>query len=77
MDKPLDLIVPTIRGPKGSTVTLRIERDGQLSDVAVVRDVIRREDVQSELLADGRVGYLKVLGFSSGSAEDLHSQLTR
>ncbi len=75
LDQTLDLVVPTIRGPKGSTVTLSIERGGQPSDVAVVRDVIRREDVQSEVLADGRVGYLKVLGFSSGSAEDLHNQL--
>ncbi len=39
------------------------------------RDVIQREDVRSEVLADGRVGYLKVLGFSSGSAGDLHDLL--
>jgi carboxyl-terminal processing protease len=75
LGKTLELVVPSIRGPKGSTVTLGIARDGQPMDVAVVRDVIRREDVVSEVLADGRVGYLKVLGFSSGSADDLHTQL--
>ena len=41
----------------------------------MTRDVIQREDVTSELLADGRVGYLKVSGFSSGSAQDLHDLL--
>ena len=71
----LELVVPTVRGPKGSTVTLAIERDGTELDVSVVRDVIQREDVRSEVIADGRVGYLKVLGFSSASAADLKDQL--
>lgn len=75
LDSSLEVIVPTIRGPKGSTVVLTIERDGQPMEIPVVRDVIRREDVRSEVLADGRVGYLKVLGFSSGSATDLHDML--
>ncbi len=71
----LELVVPTVRGPKGSTVVLTIERDGTSMDVSVVRDVIQREDVRSEVLADGRVGYLKVFGFSSASAADLRDQL--
>jgi carboxyl-terminal processing protease len=40
-----------------------------------VRDVIKREDVTSAVLADGKVGYVKISGFSSGSATDLHDQL--
>ena len=71
----LEEVVPTIRGPKGSTVLLTIERDDSLIDVSVVRDVIQREDVRSEVLAEGRVGYLKIFGFSSASATDLHTQL--
>jgi carboxyl-terminal processing protease len=71
----LDVIVPTIRGPKGTVVTLTIERAGQTMDVPVTRDVIQREDVRSELLQDGKIGYLKVDGFSAGSAQDLHDLL--
>jgi carboxyl-terminal processing protease len=71
----LEVVVPTIRGPKGTVVTLTIERAGQTLDVPVTRDVIQREDVRSEVLADGRVGYLKVDGFSAGSAQDLHNLL--
>lgn len=71
----LQLVVPTVRGPKGSTVTLTIEREGAQLELPVVRDVIQREDVRSEVLAGGQVGYLKVLGFSSASAADLKEQL--
>ena len=74
--KKLADVVPTIRGPKGTVVTLTIVRAGQTIDVPVTRDVIQREDVTSQVLANGRVGYLKVQGFSSGSAQDLHDLLT-
>ena len=74
--KALADIVPTIRGPKGTVVTLTIVRGTETLDVPVTRDVIQREDVTSQVLADGRVGYLKISGFSSGSAQDLHDLLT-
>jgi carboxyl-terminal processing protease len=74
--KTLEEIVATIRGPKGTIVTLSIERGTETLEVPVTRDVIQREDVSSELLADGRIGYLKVSGFSSASAQDLHDMLT-
>ena len=74
--KTLDAVVPTIRGPKGTVVTLTVVRGTQTMDVPVTRDVIQREDVTSQLLANGRIGYLKVSGFSSASAQDLHDLLT-
>jgi carboxyl-terminal processing protease len=74
--KTLEEAVATIRGPKGTVVTLTIERGAETLDVPVTRDVIQREDVSSELLANGRIGYLKVSGFSSASAQDLHDMLT-
>lgn len=75
--RTLEEVVPTIRGPKGTAVTLTIVRGTETLDVPVTRDVIQREDVRSELLAGGRIGYLKVSGFSSASAQDLHDMLTR
>ena len=74
--KTLEEVVATIRGPRGTVVTLTIERGTETLDVPVTRDVIQREDVSSELLAEGRIGYLKVSGFSSASAQDLHDMLT-
>ena len=71
----LDVVVPTVRGPKGTTVVLKIQRGGTTMDVPVVRDVIQREDVVSQVLADGKIGYIKVAGFSAAAASDLHDML--
>ncbi len=70
-----DQLVEKIRGPKGTSVMLSIKRGGRSLDVSVVRDVVQREDVSSQVLADGRVGYLKISGFSSASADDFHNLL--
>jgi carboxyl-terminal processing protease len=71
----LDAVIALIRGPKGTTVTLTLERGATPRDMAIQRDVIQREDVTSQTLADGRIGYVQVRGFSAASADDLHAQL--
>jgi carboxyl-terminal processing protease len=76
LDSSLELVIPLIRGPKGTTVTLTLERAGQPVELAIQRDVIQREDVLSETLAEGRVGYVKVAGFSAAAAADLRAQLS-
>lgn len=73
----LQTAVERVRGPRGTTVTLTIERGGTPREVPVVRDVIQREDVHSEVLGGGRVGYIKVSGFSAASATDLREHLRR
>jgi carboxyl-terminal processing protease len=75
LDSSLELVIPQIRGPKGTTVVLTLERAGEPLELSIVRDVIRSEHVRSEVLADGRVGYIKVTNFSSGAATDLRDQL--
>jgi carboxyl-terminal processing protease len=71
----LDTVVPLIRGPQHTTVTLTIERNGARMDIPVVRDVVQREDVTSDVLAGGRVGYIKIADFSAAAASDFHDQL--
>jgi carboxyl-terminal processing protease len=71
----IDEVITRIRGPKGTTVVLSLERAGEALELSIVRDVIQTEHVRSEVLADGRVGYLKVDNFSAGAADDLHEQL--
>ncbi|CAN5179667.1 hypothetical protein BH24CHL7_BH24CHL7_09100 [soil metagenome] len=75
LDSSLELVIPQIRGPKGSTVVLNLERAGAPLELPIVRNVIRSEHVRSEVLAEGRVGYIKVTNFSSGAASDLREQL--
>ena len=54
-----------IRGPKGTTVTLTIQRGSDAPfDLAITRDVIQQQEVVSKELADGTVGYVRLSGFS-------------
>lgn len=71
----LDAVVQLIRGPQHTTVTLTIERNGATQDIPVVRDVVQREDVTSDVLAGGKVGYIKIADFSAAAASDFHDQL--
>lgn len=68
--------VDRVRGPKGSPVELGLERGGRMLELTIVRDVIQTEQVTSQVLADGQVGYLKVDGFSAGAADELIETLT-
>jgi carboxyl-terminal processing protease len=65
-----------IRGPKGSVVTLTIQR-GTLKPFAlkITRDVIQQEEVVSRDYADGTIGYVRLNGFSDRGATELEAAL--
>jgi carboxyl-terminal processing protease len=73
----VDDLAGKLRGPKGTTVSITIDRGGEAKDFSVTRDVIQREDVESEVLQNGKVGYLKIAGFSSASSGDFHDALAQ
>jgi carboxyl-terminal processing protease len=65
-----------IRGPKGSTVTLSIQReDEEPFALEIVRDVILQEEIVSRDYADGTVGYVRLNGFSDRGATELAAAL--
>ncbi len=65
-----------VRGKKGTEVTLSIVRAGAApKDISVVRDVIVSKEVITKSLADGKVGYIAVTGFSDNSAAKFHDAL--
>ena len=65
-----------IRGPKGSTVTLSVQRaDGEPFVLEIVRDVILQEEVVSRDYAGGSVGYVRLNGFSDRGATELAQAL--
>src|SRR5262245_27595614 len=65
-----------VRGKKGSTVVLTIQRDTKSPfDVSIVRDVIVQKEVIAKDLANGDVGYIHVTGFSDNSAQQFHDAL--
>lgn len=61
-----------IRGPKGSIVTLTIVRgSAEPFDLAIVRDIVQSIEVESLVLGDGAVGYVRLEGFSDVAADQL------
>ncbi|MGZ5442633.1 MAG: S41 family peptidase, partial [Thermoanaerobaculia bacterium] len=67
----LDEARSRVCGPKGTPVVLTIERQGAAPrDVEIVRAVIISPEVESEDLADGTVGYVRLSGFSDHAAEE-------
>ncbi len=65
-----------IRGPKGSVVTLTIQRGTtDAFPLEITRDVILQQEVESETYADGAVGYVRLNSFSDRGASDLEVAL--
>ena len=58
-----------IRGKKGTTVVLQIERSGVAAfDVTITRDVVHQREVITDEYADGTIAYVRLTGFSDSSA---------
>jgi carboxyl-terminal processing protease len=70
--------VNLIRGPRGSTVRLMIQRDGWADARAfdVTRSDIKLESVRTRML-DGNVAYVRISSFASTTARDLRGPLDR
>ena len=65
-----------IRGPKGSVVTLALRRGGGAPiKLTITRDLVQTKEVESKVLADGAVGYIRLAGFSDASADDVVATL--
>ncbi len=67
-----------IRGPKGTRVTLTIERPGEPPfDVEVVRARIDVPTVEAGQLADGRIAYLRVYEFNERATHEVRAALRK
>ena len=65
-----------LNGPRGTTVTLTITREGEAAPLVlpVVRDEVRRPTVSAELLPNG-IGYLRLEQFRRNAADDVSTRL--
>ena len=65
-----------VRGPKGSVVTLTVQRGTAAPfDLKITRDVIQQKEVDSKVLAGGKVGYVRMSGFSDTAATGVRDAL--
>ncbi|MCX7642989.1 MAG: S41 family peptidase [Armatimonadetes bacterium] len=72
----LEQAVSLIRGPRGTTVTLTIQRDGipEPFDVTLTRQRVQIPVLQKRML-DDKVGYIRLLEFNEKSAPELSKAL--
>ena len=67
-------IVSRLRGPAGSSVMLRIRRQGRTMDVWVTRAEIRTPPVEVQMIRPG-VAYIRIWTFSRGAAVEARGAL--
>ncbi len=69
--------VEKLRGPKGTDVTITIQRAGvdDLLDYTITRDTIKIKSVPFATLLDGNLGYIRVAAFSDETGDELRSAL--
>ncbi|MFM8551239.1 MAG: S41 family peptidase [Nitrospiraceae bacterium] len=70
--------VQKMRGPKGSKVTLTIQRDGVADPLpfTLERDIIKIESVRTKVL-DGNIAYVRLTQFQEASGRDLSKALKK
>lgn len=77
-DLPLQDVLLLIRGPRGTGVTLTIERPGEPAPltITVERAEIKLQQVRGEML-EGGLGYVRITDFGASSGADTASTLKR
>ncbi|OGJ85036.1 MAG: hypothetical protein A2268_16080 [Candidatus Raymondbacteria bacterium RifOxyA12_full_50_37] len=75
----IDEAVEKLRGKKGTTVTITIERQGVIDpfDVTVERDIIKIKSVQYSGMIDekNKVGYILLVSFTEKSSSEMEAAL--
>ncbi len=62
-----------IKGEEGSTVKLKIQRDGETLDFEIKRENIKVNPVEGEVL-EGNIGYIEFSSFDEGTAEEFKNK---
>lgn len=77
-DMPLVEAVKKMRGPKGTSITLTIRREGvaKFIEVRLTREVIKIQSVKARLLEKG-YGYVRITQFQERTDDDLHRALKK
>lgn len=70
--------VQHMRGPKGTSVTLTVRREGapETLSFTIVRDTIKIRSVRSRLL-DDHIGYIRITQFQESTPKDLGKELVK
>jgi C-terminal peptidase (prc) len=73
----VDQATALIKGPKGTPVTLGIDRNGTSIQVKIVRNVYDRPEVVYRSLANGAVAYIDISGVNDPAWSQFHDALAK
>jgi len=71
--KDTDEVSNALKGPKGTTVSIKIDRSGETKTINVPRDEIKLPDVPYSGMLTASVGYVKLNGFTQTASADVKS----
>ena len=70
--KPSDEVSSSLKGPKGTTIKIEVEREGEgLKIISVTRDEIKLPDVPYSGMLSSTVGYVKLNSFTQTASDDV------
>lgn len=76
-DKSSSDVSTALKGPKGTVVQVKVERNGtEVKTIDVNRDEIKLPDVPYSGLLDNNVGYIKLNGFTQTASADVKKAFT-
>jgi len=70
---PSDDVSSALKGPKGSSIEVKVEREGKEMTFNITRDEIKLPDVPYFGMLDTEVGYIKLNGFTQTASSDVRS----
>ena len=78
-DMSMDEAAKIIRGKKGTSMTLSIERSGEdaILEYTLIRENIKVKDVSYSGMIDNEIGYIKLNRFSKNSANEVKSSINK
>ncbi len=62
--KPSDEVSSALKGPKGTTIVIKVERNGQEVKIPITRDEIKIPDVPYSGIISKSIGYIKLNSFT-------------
>lgn len=72
--KPSDEVSSALKGPKGTTIEIEIDREGSgIKKISVTRDEIKLPDVPYSGMLSETIGYIKLNSFTNTAAADVKS----
>lgn len=70
---PSDDVSSALKGPKGSSIEVKVDRQGKEMTFNITRDEIKLPDVPYFGMLDTEVGYIKLNGFTQTASSDVRS----